>query len=117
MKPARRNRSSNRRSLHTQRRRWLVAWALYYTFARDGHAGGQGIGKSRVGLMVVNLATNQPCSRVESGTRTLVMVVLGAIPFFGFLIEPLVAFGANDGRRLGDRLAGTQVIAVGDYTP
>src|SRR4030095_15927483 len=85
-----------------------VAWALYYSFAKDGHAGGQSIGKKQVGLMVVNLATNQPCSRIESGSRTIVMVVLGAIPFFGFLIEPIVALAANDGRRLGDRLAGTQ---------
>jgi len=92
-----------------------VAWALYYTFAKDGHAGGQSIGKRQVGLMVVKLATNQPCSRIESGTRTIVMVVLATIPVFGFLIEPIAALAANDGRRLGDRLAGTQVIEVGDY--
>ena len=39
------------------------------------------------------------------------------IPGIGFLIEPIAAVVTADGRRLGDRLAGTQVIEVGDYDP
>ena len=45
------------------------------------------------------------------------MVVLPLIPGIGFLIEPIAAVVTADGRRLGDRLAGTQVIEVGDYDP
>ena len=67
--------------------------------------------------MVVNVTTNRPCSWRESATRTLTMVVLPLIPGIGFLIEPIVAVVTADGRRLGDRLAGTQVIEVGDYDP
>ena len=94
-----------------------LGWGLYYTFTKDGWAGGQSLGKKLVGLMVVNVTTNRPCSWTESATRTSTMVVLPLIPGIGFLIEPIAAVVTADGRRLGDRLAGTQVIEVGDYDP
>ena len=45
-------------------------WAFYYFFLKDGLPGGQSIGKRRAGLMVVNLSTNQPCSRSRSAIRS-----------------------------------------------
>lgn len=94
-----------------------VLWAIYYSFAKDGRPGGQSIGKKTMGLMVVHLPTNQPCSTGQSALRNLVLLGLNLIPYVGWLVEPVVTLAAAGGRRLGDSAAGTQVIAVGDYRP
>lgn len=87
-----------------------LVWAIYYTFTKDGREGGQSIGKEMVNLMVVNVNTNQPCSRGDSALRALILFLLQLIPAVGWLIEPMVAIFSEDGRRLGDRVANTQVI-------
>lgn len=46
-----------------------VAWALYYSFAKDGWNRGQSIGKKAMDLMVVNVKTNVPCTVGESALR------------------------------------------------
>ena len=94
-----------------------LVWAAYYGFAKDGQERGQSIGKKKLGLMVVHLPTNAPCSRSQSALRALVMCATNVIPYLGFLIEPIVALAAEGGRRLGDQAAGTQVIAVESYRP
>lgn len=90
-------------------------WSVYYGFAKDGRDGGASIGKAKMGLMVVRLADNQPCTPGQSALRVLTMIILNVIPMVGWLIEPVVVLAADDGRRLGDKAAGTQVIAVADY--
>jgi uncharacterized RDD family membrane protein YckC len=92
-----------------------LVWSIYYGFAKDGWAGGASIGKAKMGLMVVRLADNRPCTPGQSALRVLTMVVLNVVPLVGWLIEPVVVLAAEDGRRLGDKAAGTQVIAVADY--
>lgn len=89
---------------------WI--WATWYLLAKDGRAGGQSIGKKRLGLMVIHLHSNQPCSMRDSALRVLVLCV----PFVSS-IESLLVLLTEDGRRLGDRMTHTQVIAVGAYTP
>jgi uncharacterized RDD family membrane protein YckC len=91
------------------------AWMLYYLFAKDG--GGQSIGKKIFNLRVINATTNEPCSTSESIVRQLDLFFLQLIPVIGWLVEPIVALASEDGRRLGDRAAGTQVIEVRDYQP
>lgn len=122
---------------------WL--WAVYYSFTKDGWRGGQSIGKSACRLMVVRLATNQPCSKLQSAVRQ-VLFVLGSgvvfvtaswanitanategavtVVYLGIIytiivvvVECLLALFSKNGRRLGDRLAGTQVIEIKDYRP
>jgi uncharacterized RDD family membrane protein YckC len=90
-------------------------WAAYYGFVKDGQARGQSIGKKKLGLMVVHLPTNAPCNRAQSALRQLVMAGTNVIPYLGWLVEPIVALAADGGRRLGDQVAGTQVIAVESY--
>ena len=90
-------------------------WSIYYGFAKDGRAGGASIGKAKMGLMVVRLADNRPCTPGQSALRVLTLIILNVIPAVGWLIEPVVVLAADDGRRLGDKAAGTQVIAVADY--
>jgi uncharacterized RDD family membrane protein YckC len=94
-----------------------LVWAAYYGFVKDGHGRGQSVGKKKLGLMVVHLPTNAPCSPSQSALRALVMCATNAIPYLGWLVEPIVALAAEGGRRLGDQAAGTQVIAVESYRP
>ena len=99
---------------------WLAllgtfVWAVYYSFAKDGRHDGQSIGKEMVDLMVVNVKTNEPCTKGESSLRAVVYMALGLLPFIGFFIEPIMVLAAEDGRRLGDRAANTQVIRTSDY--
>jgi uncharacterized RDD family membrane protein YckC len=92
-----------------------MAWAVYYGLTKDARNGGQSIGKGMFGLMVVNVKTNQPCSRGESATRAFIGGLVGIVPLVGWLIEPAVATVRDDGRRLGDQAADTQVIPATTY--
>jgi uncharacterized RDD family membrane protein YckC len=92
-------------------------WTIWYSFTKDGREGGQSIGKDMMDLMVVHTETNTPCTMGQSALRALVLGAVNLIPVVGWLIEPIMAIAAEDGRRLGDRAAGTQVIPVNSYVP
>jgi uncharacterized RDD family membrane protein YckC len=92
-------------------------WSFWYSFTKDGREGGQSIGKDMMDLMVVHTETNTPCTMGQSALRALVWFAVSLIPVVGWLIEPVIAIAAADGRRLGDRAAGTQVIPVSSYVP
>jgi uncharacterized RDD family membrane protein YckC len=94
-----------------------MAWVVYYSFTKDGWRGGQSVGKRAVDLMVVDVKTNQPCTIGESALRALILFLLNLIPGLGWLIEPIVAIASENGRRLGDLAAGTQVIDTSAYAP
>jgi len=94
-----------------------VTWALFYSFTKDGRPGGQSIGKKAMGLMVVHLQSNQPCSRSQSALRFLVMFLLSLVLGAGWLVELIVLLIEPGGRRLGDFAAGTQVIEAGAWRP
>jgi uncharacterized RDD family membrane protein YckC len=85
-------------------------WAIWYAFTKDGRENGQSIGKKAMGLMVVNLNTNLPCTRGKSALRALLWI----IPYIS-LIDCIMVLVSDDGRRIGDYLANTQVIAVSSY--
>jgi uncharacterized RDD family membrane protein YckC len=91
------------------------SWAIYYGFTKDSRTNGQSIGKKLFSLMVVNVDTGKPCSLGPSIGRTIVHAILNGIPFIGWLIEPIAVLTTADGRRLGDRLASTQVIRLSAY--
>jgi len=93
------------------------AWAIYYAFTKDGRANGQGIGKGACGLMVISLDSGQPCTKGKSALRYLPLLA-GCIPYVGWLlslVECILVLADENGRRLGDRLANTQVIKLSDY--
>lgn len=92
-----------------------AAWAIYYGFTKDGPPNGQSIGKKMFNLMVVDVRTGEPCRLGQSITRAFVRMFLSAIPVFGWMIEPFAVFMNDKGRRIGDRVADTQVIEVSAF--
>ena len=79
---------------------WLI-WAIYILF-RDCY-NGRSIGKLCVNLQVIN-GQGKPANFVQSVIRNILMV----IPVFP-IIEYFVMINDNLGRRIGDKLAETQV--------
>lgn len=90
-------------------------WALYYSFTKDGRDGGKSIGKNALDLMVVHVGTNTPCTAGQSAMRTLIMGLMNVVPLVGWIIEPLMVLVNEQGRRVGDMAAGTQVIETRLY--
>jgi uncharacterized RDD family membrane protein YckC len=88
-----------------------ICWGIFYGFAKDGFGNGQSYGKKMNGLMVVNLTDNRPCTKGRSCLRILPYF----IPYIGGIIEIIMVFANERGRRLGDMLASTQVIEVDQY--
>jgi len=83
---------------------------LVYNFIKDGLGEGQSWGKRGLDLMVVNLDNNTPCDKGKSFFRNFVSALVSIIPFVGWLIEPIMVLATEDGRKLGDKAANTQVI-------
>lgn len=92
-----------------------IIWGLVYSFIKDGLGKGQSYGKRAVGLMVIDVKDNTPCGKGKSALRNLIMTALDMIPYFGWLIEPIMVLANDKGRRLGDMAANTQVVTVKEY--
>lgn len=76
----------------------MVSWMLL----RDGY-GGRSLGKKVFGLRVVTRSSNR-CSYWRSVVRNLPLIV----PLWN-VIEIILVLVSRDGRRSGDRIAGTTV--------
>ncbi|TKB52177.1 MAG: RDD family protein [Nitrospira sp.] len=96
---------------------------LAYILIADGFAGGRSIGKRLIGLQTVLPARREAIGFRESIIRNLPFAVAQlafAIPYVGWLLaaaiiafEAVLVFGNEQGRRLGDEVAGTQVLDAG----
>jgi uncharacterized RDD family membrane protein YckC len=89
---------------------FLYLIPLTYSLLKDGLANGQSIGKKVFNLMVVNLENNTSCDKGKSFLRNFISGILIIIPFIGVLIELILVLTSEDGRKLGDKVANTQVI-------
>lgn len=103
----------------------ILAAGLYILIS-DGFFQGQSIGKKLIGLRVVLTAESQTknCSFRHSIIRNLpyaVVIILGSIPIFGWfvifplgvvflLLEAYFVYADDQGVRIGDIYAGTQVV-------
>jgi uncharacterized RDD family membrane protein YckC len=94
---------------------FLFIIPLTYTLLKDSFGQGQSLGKRAVGVMVVHITDNKPCSASQSTLRNLVIVFFGFIPLVGWLIEPLMVMVSDNGERIGDKAANTRVIDVRSY--
>ena len=94
---------------------FIIAFLFYlipivYNFIKDGLGQGQSWGKKALDLMVVNLDNNTHCDKGKSFFRNFISGLVAIIPFVGWLIEPIMVLVTEDGRKLGDKAANTQVI-------
>lgn len=83
----------------------LLLLPFGYYFTKDGFNGGQSYGKKLTGLKVLNIVTNRGCEKNSSFLRTFILVFLSIVEGFYAMIQ-------NEGRRLGDFAAKTQVIEI-----
>ena len=96
---------------------------LAYILIADGFSGGRSIGKRLIGLQTVRPDRREAAGFRESIIRNLpfaVAQVAFAVPYVGWLVsaaiiafEAVLILGNEQGRRLGDEVAGTQVLDVG----
>ena len=96
---------------------------LAYILIADGFSGGRSIGKRVVGLETVRLDVREAVGFRESIIRNLPLgaaQLAFAVPYIGWVLsaaivafEGLLILGNEQGRRLGDEVAGTQVIDAG----
>ncbi len=96
---------------------------LAYILIADGFAGGKSIGKRVVGLQTIRLDSREAAGFRESIIRNLPLGgahIVYAVPYVGWLVslaivlfEGLLVIGNEQGRRLGDEIARTQVLDAG----
>lgn len=96
---------------------------LAYILIADGFAGGRSIGKRLIGLQTVCPDRHDVAGFRESIIRNLPFAVAQlafAVPYVGWIVsvaimafEAVLIFGNEQGRRLGDEVAGTQVLDAG----
>jgi len=96
---------------------------LAYILIADGFAGGRSIGKRLIGLQTVLPNRRTAAGFRESIIRNLPFAVAQlafAVPYVGWLVsvaiiafEAVLILGNEQGRRLGDEVAGTQVLDAG----
>lgn len=96
---------------------------LAYILIADGFAGGRSIGKRLIGLQTVLPGRHEAAGFRESIIRNMPFAVAQlafAVPYVGWILsvaiiafEAILILGNEQGRRLGDEVAGTQVLDVG----
>ena len=103
-----------------------VGWVagLAYLLIADGFSGGRSIGKRLIGLQTVVPRGRTAAGFKESIIRNLPLglaYVLFPVPYIGWLasgalvvLESLLIIGNDQGLRLGDELAHTQVLDIGE---
>jgi uncharacterized RDD family membrane protein YckC len=94
--------------------------ALAYLLLADGFGGGRSPGKRLIGLLVVLPRHRRVCSFRESIIRNFPLALaylLFFVPLIGWLatalilaVEGLLVIGNSQGLRVGDEIAGTQVV-------
>ncbi len=82
-----------------------VGWLTYF-LVKDGLPGGRSLAKRWRGLRVLTLE-HQPCARWQSVVRNAILIIPAVI-----WVELIVMLCRADGRRLGDLLAKTVVVAA-----
>ncbi len=100
-----------------------VIAGLAYILLADGFGGGRSVGKRLIGLQTIVPRTREPAGFRESIVRNLPCALAQLafeIPYVGWMgwgavlsLEALLVIGNEQGRRLGDEIAKTQVLESG----
>lgn len=94
----------------------LMFAPVVYFLVKDGMGVGQSWGKQIMGLMVVELTTNQPCTKLKSAARNGLLLLMNAVIGVGWLVEVIFIFADKSGQRVGDHASSTMVIDTNEYT-
>jgi uncharacterized RDD family membrane protein YckC len=96
---------------------------LAYILLADGFGGGRSVGKRLIGLQTIVPDTRDPAGFRESIIRNLpcgLAQLAFEVPYVGWIgwgtvlsFEALLVMGNEQGRRLGDEIAKTQVLESG----
>jgi uncharacterized RDD family membrane protein YckC len=96
---------------------------LAYILLADGFGGGRSVGKRLIGLQTIVPHTRDPAGFRESIIRNLpcgLAQLAFEVPYVGWIgwgavlsFEALLVIGNEQGRRLGDEIAKTQVLESG----
>ena len=96
---------------------------LAYLLVADGFAGGRSLGKRLIGLQTILPDIREAAGFRESIIRNIPFALAHlafAVPYIGWVVavsimafEAVLIIGNEQGRRIGDELAGTQVLDVG----
>jgi len=96
---------------------------LAYLLVADGFAGGRSIGKRLIGLQTIVPDVRDAAGFRESIVRNIPFAAAQlafAVPYVGWIVsaaiisfEAILIVGNEQGKRLGDEIAGTQVLDVG----
>jgi uncharacterized RDD family membrane protein YckC len=99
---------------------------LAYLLISDGLFDGRSLGKKLIGLRVLSVDTDKPCSFRDSILRNSTFGIgylLYKIPLLGWMFiiivsvfEFIILLGSKEGMRLGDEIAKTKVVAVNTDT-
>ncbi len=93
----------------------LLFLPFCYSLIKDGLGNGQSYGKRALNLMVINVRSNNPCSKSNSAGRNIMFSIFCSVPYIGYLVEVIMVFANPEGRKLSDLVAGTKVIDANDY--
>jgi uncharacterized RDD family membrane protein YckC len=95
---------------------------IAYLLIGDGLFDGRSLGKKIIGLRVVSVDADKPCSFRDSILRNSIFGIgylLYQIPWFGWVfiviaivLEFIILLGSKNGMRLGDEIAKTRVVAT-----
>lgn len=96
---------------------------LAYLLVADGFAGGRSIGKRLIGLQTILPDAREAAGFRESIIRNMPVAAAQlafVVPYVGWIVaaallafEVVLIIGNDQGRRLGDEIAGTQVLDAG----
>jgi uncharacterized RDD family membrane protein YckC len=81
--------------------------SLFYLLFRDGFTKFGSFGKKFANIMLINKKNRRPCGVFRSFARNITLL----IPLINF-IEILVILFSSKGTRIGDKIAGTELIEV-----
>ena len=93
----------------------LLFLPFSYSLIKDGLGNGQSYGKRALNLMVINVNSNNPCSKSNSAGRNIMFSIISCVPYIGYFIEIIMVFANPEGRKISDLVAGTQVIDANVY--
>ena len=95
---------------------FIIFLAIFIYFPKDILGEGKGIAKGWFKLRLINTRKNSPISFTQALLRNLLSYLFWNIYGIGFIIDVILIFADQRGRRIADFILGTQVVDDELYT-